>query len=159
MHRPATRFFTLVLAFAAGCTSPGVPGGQPEASGGAAAGPVPGAPLENTDWKLLELGGRPVRASADAAGPDLRLDPAQKQAGGNAGCNRFFGPYELSGQSLRLGPLASTRRACLDPEMNRQEAAFLQALGDTRTWRITADTLVLAGEAGPVARFVAQSGR
>jgi heat shock protein HslJ len=40
--------------------------------------------------------------------------------------------------------------------MNRQESAFLQALGATRTWQVTGDTLVLSGEAGPVARFAAQ---
>jgi heat shock protein HslJ len=157
MRVPSTLFFTLTLAVAAGCTSPGVPG-QPESPGGAAE-PVPGASLENTDWRLLELGGQPARASTDFGGPDLRLDSAERQAGGSTGCNRFFGSYELSGQSLRIGPLASTRRACLEPELNRQETAYLRALGDTRTWRITADTLVLAGAAGPVARFVARSAR
>jgi heat shock protein HslJ len=40
--------------------------------------------------------------------------------------------------------------------MNRQEGTFLKALGDARTWKVTGDTLVLSGEAGPVARFTAQ---
>ena len=78
----------------------------------------------------------------------------------DTGCNRFMGPYELSGDSLRLGPLGSTRRACVDPdvdpEMNKQESALLHALGETRTWRVTGDTLLLTGKAGQVARFAAQ---
>ena len=42
----------------------------------------------------------------------------------------------------------------MDQEMNRQERAFLDALGATRTWRVTGDTLVLNGEAGRVTRLV-----
>jgi heat shock protein HslJ len=43
--------------------------------------------------------------------------------------------------------------------MYRQENSFLTALGETRTWRVTGDTLLLSGPAGPVARFAAQSMR
>lgn len=39
--------------------------------------------------------------------------------------------------------------------MDRQERAFLEALGEARTWQVTGDTLVLGGETGPVARFAA----
>ncbi len=139
--------FLLTSAFGAGCSSPGAAQPQPPA----------GAPLENTDWKLLEVGGRPARVAENSAEPHLQLDPAQKQAHGGTGCNLFSGRYELSGDSLRFGPLASTRRACLDPEMSRQESAFFHALDATRTWQVTGDTLVLLGETGPVARFAAQS--
>jgi heat shock protein HslJ len=83
------------------------------------------------------------------------LNPARKEARGSTGCNGFTGPYERRGDSLRLGPLGSTRRACAEPEMNAREGAFLRALGKTRTSHITDDTLVLAGEAGRVARFAA----
>jgi copper homeostasis protein (lipoprotein) len=124
--------------------------------GATCAGRTSGATLENTDWRLLELGGRPAGVAENTTKPYLQLDPAQKQARGSTGCNRFFGPYVLSGDSLRFGPLASTRRACLDQEMNRQERAFLEALSATRRWQVTEDTLVLTGEAGPVARFAAQ---
>jgi heat shock protein HslJ len=115
-----------------------------------------GATLENTDWKLLELGGQPARVAGSITDPNLLLDPAQKQARGSTGCNSFGGSYELRGSSLRFGPLVSTQRACLDPVMSAQENGFLKALGETRTWQVTGDTLVLAAEAGPVARFAAQ---
>ncbi len=118
--------------------------------------PMSRATLENTYWKLLEVGGSPARVAENIAEPHLLLHPAQKQAGGSAGCNSFGGPYQLSGDSLHLGPLIATLRACLDPEMNRQEHAFLNALGETRTWQVTGDTLTLAGETGQVARFTAQ---
>jgi copper homeostasis protein (lipoprotein) len=115
---------------------------------------MPNATLENSYWKLLEVGGRPARVVDNIPEPNLRLTPAKKLARGSTGCNSFTGPYELSGDSLRFGQLVSTLRACTDPEINRQERAFLDALGATRTWRVTGDTLVLNGEAGQVARLV-----
>lgn len=54
-----------------------------------------------------------------------------------------------------MGKLISTLRACVDPELNRQEQAFLDALGATRAWRVTGDTLVLSAPTGPLARFTA----
>jgi copper homeostasis protein (lipoprotein) len=113
------------------------------------------ATLENTYWKLLEVGGRPARVASNIREPNLRLNPTQKQARGSTGCNDFTGPYEHSGDSLRFGRLASTLRACVDPEINRQERSFLEALEETRTWQVTGDRLVLNGEAGPVAHFAA----
>jgi copper homeostasis protein (lipoprotein) len=113
------------------------------------------ATLENTYWKLVEFGGEPARVAENIAEPHLLLHPATKQATGSTGCNRFSGPYELSGDSLRLGPLTSTRRACLDPEMNRQESTLLEGFDATRSWKTTDDTLVLSGGGEPVARFVA----
>lgn len=114
------------------------------------------ATVANTYWKLIEVGGRSVRVPQHIAEPNLRLDPVEKRASGSTGCNRFFGGYQLSGDSLRFDALGSTRRACLDPVQNAQETAFLEALADTRTWQVTGDTLVLSGEVGPVARFAAR---
>ena len=162
-YHGCTAVFTLMFAVAMGCAPSGAP--EPPPSGetaepSTAAAPDTGArmsstTLESTHWTLLDVGGRPASGTADNV-PDLRLNAAEKQAGGSTGCNRFFGPYTLSGDSLRFGNLASTMRACLEPDVGEQEGAFLKALGATRTWRISGDTLVLTGDAGPVARFAAQ---
>jgi heat shock protein HslJ len=114
------------------------------------------ATLENTYWKATAIGDRPVRVDQNLSEPHLLLNPAETQASGSTGCNGFSGSYQLSGDSLRFGDLVSTLRACVDPELNRQERAFLDALGATRTWRVTGDTLVLSGETAPLARFTAQ---
>jgi len=138
------------VAVAAGCSQYGAAGSTP--GGGT-------LPLEGTTWSLVEVGGQPARPAGDNGTPSLRLDVAQTRASGDTGCNSFGGGYELSGESLRFGALASTRRACVDEALNRQEAAFLGALADTRTWRIADGTLVLSGEAGVLARFTAQTAR
>jgi copper homeostasis protein (lipoprotein) len=113
------------------------------------------ATLENTYWKLLQVGSEPVQVPQDAREPNLRLSSIDKQIRGATGCNSFSGHYEQSGDSLRLGPLASTLRACTDPRLNQQESVYFKALDQTRTWRVTGDTLVLSGQAGPLARFLA----
>jgi heat shock protein HslJ len=137
------------LATAAACSRYGM-------SGAPATGSVP---LEGTTWSLVEVGGQPARAAGNDGTPSLRLDAAEKRASGNTGCNSFAGGYQLGGAALRFGALISTRRACLDPALNQQESTYLRALDDTRSWRVTGDTLVLSGDAGVAARFVAQPAR
>lgn len=123
-------------------------------AGCASAGPGDGTGMtpEGREWRLLEMNGEPARATP----PTLRLDAAEKRVSGNTGCNSYFGSYELSGDSLSFGALASTRRACLDPAANTQEGAYLGALNRTRTWRLDGGALVLSGEEGELARFSPQ---
>jgi copper homeostasis protein (lipoprotein) len=118
--------------------------------------PMPNATLENTYWKVMAIGAQPARVADNIPEPHLLLHPAQNRASGSTGCNRFTGNYQLNGDSLRFGRLAATLRACLDPDQSRQESALVQALEETRAWRVTGDTLVLSGEIGPLARFAAQ---
>ena len=73
---------------------------------------------------------------------------------GNAGCNQFGGQAEVAGDSLRLGPLISTRRACLDQARMEREQRFLDALERARSWRIERGRLVLLnGEQAELLRF------
>ena len=59
------------------------------------------------------------------------------QLAGFGGCNRVFGPYEVDGVSIRIGPLASGRMSCPEPEgVMEQEAAYLAALERATTWTI-----------------------
>ncbi len=110
-----------------------------------------GAPLEGVDWRLVDVGGRPALASAPAR---MRFGDDSGRVAGDAGCNRFAGPYVRDGASLRLGPLVSTRRACIDDAASRQEMEVLAALEATRRHAIAGDTLVLSGDAGVLARWV-----
>jgi heat shock protein HslJ len=152
LHR-TNRLTVFTLALAAACTPAAVPGGSSEPPSAASAAAVP---LENTAWTLVDVGGTPARPiGSGAAGPTLRLNAAEKRVSGDTGCNMYAGPYQLSGATLRFGPLISTRRACIDEALNRQEAALLGALDNVRSFRIDDDTLTVSGDAGPVARFVA----
>ena len=46
---------------------------------------------------------------------------------GFAGCNRFFGSYELTDGALKIGPLGSTRMAC-PPDVTAFEYSFIEAM-------------------------------
>ena len=150
MTRPATilRILPAALLLLGACASTG---------GGAAA-----YALGGTSWRLESLGGQPAIPTEGPNAARLFFEagatPDSGRAFGGASCNRFNGPYTASGGTLRFGALVSTRMACADERLNRQEVAFLGALDATRTFRVAGDTLVLEGEAGAVARLVAIAG-
>jgi heat shock protein HslJ len=116
-------------------------------------------PLAGSYWKLAELGGTPAVGGADIErATHIRFHPDSGRVYGSGGCNRIAGPYTVAGDSLRFGPIISTKMACLDDQANRQEVAFLSALDNTRRYRISGDTLTLLGADGPLALLVATDG-
>jgi heat shock protein HslJ len=58
------------------------------------------------------------------------------RAYGNAGCNHWFAPYRLDGESIVFGPVGSTRKLCA-PAVMEQEQRFLQALPKVQRWDIS----------------------
>jgi len=92
-----------------------------------AAVPVPANPasfsLSGSEWLLEDLGGLGVVDNVQAT---LTFPDSSKVAG-NGSCNRFFGPAEVSGDAIKLGPLASTRMMCPEVVMN-QETRYINAL-------------------------------
>jgi heat shock protein HslJ len=93
----------------------------------AATQPVPGKTVSfsllGSEWLLEDLGGSGVIDSIQAT---LAFPEAGKVVG-NGSCNRFFGPAEISGDTIKLGPLAASRMACPEAVMN-QETKYLDAL-------------------------------
>lgn len=129
----------LVMALGA-CTPAQVQGGSDA--------PVP---LAGTSWVLTELNGQtPVAGGSRLT---LAFAAGEPRVSGNGGCNQFTGPYAQNGASLRMGPLASTRRACLDPAGNAQETAYLQALESTTRFATDGGQLLLYRDTQVVARF------
>ena len=113
------------------------------------------APLADTYWRLVELGGRPTMGGPGPQEAHLQFARDSARVTGFTGCNRLSGRYTLDGSSLRFGATATTRMACADPGGNRQEQEFLAALGGTTSHRIAGDTLVLVGVSNVLARLVA----
>ena len=108
--------------------------------------------IEGVHWYLTEVAGAPVSPAADDKQPHILLDPAQKQATGFAGCNNFFGSYELDGSSLTFGPMGATRMACPDLETGLEMSVF-EALESTRNWKKSDGDLLLLDEDAVLARF------
>ena len=65
---------------------------------------------------------------------------------------RREGPFDVRGSStIRIGPLASTLRACADPAVDTQEQQFLAALELARTYQVTGNQLTLFREGDTIA--------
>lgn len=93
-------------------------------------------------WQLFQLGFAPVFLSGQQL-IYLELSSDQSQATGNTGCNAFRAPFELAAtDSLRFGPLRTSRVAC---SAQNTETRFLAALQATRSYKVSADTLRLYG--------------
>ena len=114
------------------------------------------APLAGTFWKLTNLGGRTIPAVVDPRRqPSLTFQApiagAPGQYSGSSGCNRLIGTYVIVNASIELTG-GGTLIACKDEAA--AETAFLNALKQTRTYRIAGHTLELFDDKGVrLARF------
>lgn len=108
--------------------------------------------IEGPEWHLVEVSGIPVSPLAGEQRPSVKFDAVKKQATGYAGCNNFFGGYELDGSSLKFGPVGATRMFCPDLQMSLETEVF-KALDRTRAWKITDGELLLLDDSGILARF------
>ena len=93
--------------------------------------------LIGTEWRVEEIASRGV---LDDVHPTIRFGD-DGRVSGSTGVNRFTGTYELDGEQLTVGPLATTRMAGPPAAMD-QEQRFLAVLGqpslvvDEATWII-----------------------
>jgi len=79
-----------------------------------------GAPLAGSEWNPLEIAGVAVPAESQMFvrfGGEGRLE-------GNGGCNGFFGTYKLDGDTIAIGPIGATRRACEESVMDLEMRLF-----------------------------------
>lgn len=56
---------------------------------------------------------------------------------GSDGCNDYSGTYEVDGDSIAIGPLVTTRKACVDEEVAQTAADYQLALAGATSWAIT----------------------
>ena len=115
-------------------------------TGGSASAPE----IDGSTWRLVEAAGTPAPAPEGDRYAYVRLLADSARAEGNGGCNRMSGPFTRAGDSLRFGPMISTKMACADESRNRAETEFMGALDRTRAYRVSGDTLALLGDGGAV---------
>lgn len=131
------------------------------ATGGTARPPGKGTAssrLENTYWKLTQLGNTKITAASQQQAAHLILYSQTHRVSGSGGCNRVTGTYQVNGEQLTFSQMAGTMMACI-AGMDT-ENAFLQALGRVNQWKITGQYLDLLDADGKVvARLEAGSTR
>jgi heat shock protein HslJ len=117
-----------------------------------AAGGNPPAQLEGAVWQLKELPGPQSAALAQLQRPvTLRFESGRLT--GFAGCNNFSGSYQLDGDRLTIGPVASTQMACPEPDSSI-ENAFHVLLAGTLRYVVDGDSLTTTAASGAALRFM-----
>jgi heat shock protein HslJ len=109
--------------------------------------------LSGTPWQVTSYNNG--RGGAVSPILDTELTLAFLEDGnvtGSSGCNRYFGAYVVNGDSIQIGPLATTRAFCPEPAgIMDQEAEFLTALQSAATFSIRDDMLDLRTAEGSIA--------
>ncbi len=96
--------------------------------------------LAKGQWKLTELDGNTIDTTKLTEAPFLKFTPKEKRINGNAGCNLFFGNYELnSDSSIHFSQIGATKRFC--PNMSVEDR-FLKALNETAGMKLQGNRLI-----------------
>jgi heat shock protein HslJ len=117
-----------------------------------------GQVITDVRWRLIELGGQKVTATATLSHePYMILLSEDNRVTGNGSCNNFSGTYELGKESrITFYRMMSTRMAC--PEMEVEDH-LMQVFESADSYALKEDTLSLnRARMAPLARFAAVSG-
>jgi len=111
-------------------------------------------PLENTYWKLVEVGGRTVTIPQN--GREIYMILTKENDSmllkGHAGCNGLGGEYKLEGKKIKLQPI-TTRMFC-EAQMET-ENLFTRMLTDADNYVLSGKTLELFAGSELLGKFEA----
>lgn len=116
--------------------------------------------LTGTEWIVLSYNNGRGGVTSVLGGTSLSaMFTDTGELSGSAGCNNYTTTFETDGANLQIGPTATTRKMCAQPEgIMEQENAYLAALQMAATYAIEGDRLDLWAEDGSrLATFTAQS--
>lgn len=99
---------------------------------------MPKVVLTDSVWTLDSISGAPFSEDSSATLGFV----AEDKLAGDAGCNTYSTTYQLQGISFSSGPIATTKMACEQVLMDR-ENLFLQILSDAAYLQIQNDQLLL----------------
>jgi heat shock protein HslJ len=109
----------------------------------------PEDPLAGTSWRLLFY-----RKSTVLEGTETTITFENGQINGSAGCNSYFGSYEVSGQNLTTGQIGATEMYCTEPEgLWEQEVFFLETLNDAQRYELMDERLMIFRSDGEALTF------
>lgn len=95
----------------------------------------------NDIWALQSINKHDFTLEEYQTRPQLEIKVSTMSVNGTDGCNRFHGQInKLNESTLIVGPMASTRRMCIDMAITDK---FNQALGQVKAYTIESLSLVL----------------
>ncbi|MFC2035082.1 DUF4382 domain-containing protein [Chloroflexota bacterium] len=100
--------------------------------------------LEDTVW-VLQSYGEPGNLNDIITDTEITTEflSSEGTVKGSAGCNSYFGSYEVEGGQLSIpGPIGATEMYCMEPEgVMDQEQQYLTILGAAESYKIEDDKL------------------
>ena len=110
-------------------------------------------PLANTQWRLVQLGGKQVVITPPQRPVTLAFSPEGTRIAGSAGCNSYLGTFTDDHGHLKLNPGGMTMMACADPAGTREQK-FIAMLHSADGYKISGDYLLLTSNGKTVAKFI-----
>lgn len=106
--------------------------------------------IEGKRWKLKELKGKKMNFKENQEGEIyFTLKSSENSINGFAGCNNFFGEYELKGNNkIKVSNIGMTLMAC--PDLDIDETDFINTLEAIDTYQINNETLQIKDNRGKV---------
>lgn len=158
-----TALLPLPLCLLMACSAPTAPdtGSQPAATPDAPAATadasaptglsIDASQLGANHWLLTSAASadnRPIDVLFPNEETPLQLDFHDGRLSVSGGCNRHSGSYRIQGDTLTVGALASTRRACAQPLMDADAAIAAQLGAPLQVKAIDAGQLLLVSASG-----------
>lgn len=101
-------------------------------------------PLAGTNWSMLNYNNGRALLSALTGTEVTALFSVDGNLSGTAGCNNYRASYQVDDDNITIGPTATTRMLCPEPEgIMEQEREYLTALESAATYRIDRQQLWL----------------
>ena len=113
-----------------------------------------GPALEDTTW-VLEAYGKPGNLQAVLEDTEITAEfkSDEGKVGGSAGCNNYFGGYDINENELTIRPpIGSTMMACPEPVMN-QEQQYFSLLEAAETFKIENGDLTITSSGNQILVF------
>ncbi len=104
--------------------------------------------LEDKMW-VLESYGEEGNLQAVLEGTEITatFDSSEGRVSGSAGCNSYFGDYQINNNKLSIPMTAHTKMYCLEPEgVMEQETQYLRLLSAAESYEVSEGKLrIIAG--------------
>ena len=105
--------------------------------------------LPGTSWNVHSYNNGRGGVTTLIIDTELNVNFEDTAVAGLAGCNNYNGSYQVEGQAISIGPLATTRKFCSDPEgVMEQENEFLAALQGAVRFEVQGDQMDMYFEDG-----------
>jgi heat shock protein HslJ len=94
--------------------------------------------LAGSSWDVIGYNNGKEAVVSTIIGSELTAEfSTDGKVSGSAGCNNYNASFETDGDTIKIGPAASTRKMCDTPEgVMDQEYAYLSAIQNAATYKI-----------------------